>query len=334
MANVHGVVHRAKLHDKTSVPSHLAVPVVSGNGCRHFVWDPAPSRWLCTAVLAFGTGWAAGALLGRLRSPAVAMAGGAGRFDLRPHLNRPRLAPLYGRRAAGIARTKGRNDRRKTDLYSRFGKKIINAVKAGGPDERANTALRDLIAEAKAANVPLANITNAIAKGSQQETAEFREVVYEAYGKGGAGLMITALTDNVNRAFEKVAATINWSGLTIGKPGSVAFKFRRCAAIFIDTDITEDRLIEVALEAGVDDAELDETDDGDRIVLTEPKDCAALQAALGAAGVACSEARLLFRPLTPEACTAEDEAANRLAIDRLLALDDVDWVDHSMAPTP
>jgi YebC/PmpR family DNA-binding regulatory protein len=244
---------------------------------------------------------------------------------------RPRLGPLWGRRAAKIANTKNRSDLRRSKVYARFGKKIIMAVKAGGSaDESANLMLRDVIREARAANVPTTNIERAIKRASDSDTADFKESTFEAYGKGGAGIVITVLTDNNNRATSDVKSTITHSGLTFASPGSVMFNFKRLGALVCAQPVSEDTAIEAAMEAGVDDVEVKEGDGG-WLVLTDPKDLVPLKAALAAKGVECGEVKLVYHPTAAVECSDADAEFNEAAIERLEDLDDVDAVAHNMA---
>jgi YebC/PmpR family DNA-binding regulatory protein len=285
------------------------------------------------AIVAFFGGALAGRLWGRRDDVAAASVTGYkdGLFNDKLGHSHKRLEPLYGRRSAKIAATKGRADAKKAKLYARYGKKIIMAVKAGGPDEGANTTLRDVIKEAKDANVPIANIDRAIKRGSENDAADFKESLFEAYGKGGAGLMITVLSDNANRASSEVKSAINKSGLTVASPGSVAFNFERMGAIVCEEEVDEDLVLEAAMEADVDDAEVVQGDDGEWLVLTDPKQTTQLKAALMAQGVKCGESALIYHPNNYVELSEEDAEINDAAIERIEALDDVDSIAHNMA---
>eukprot|EP00668_Euglena_longa_P016648 GGOE01020936.1.p3 GENE.GGOE01020936.1~~GGOE01020936.1.p3 ORF type:complete len:223 (-),score=82.06 GGOE01020936.1:179-847(-) len=220
---------------------------------------------------------------------------------------------------------------RRTKLYARFGKRIIMAVKAGGStDPSFNRQLRDVIREAREANVPMANIDRAMKRGQDVNSEDFREGVFEAYGKGGAGIVITVLTDNTNRAANEVKATVGRAGLTNANPGSVTFHFKRVGAIVCPKQVSEDLAIEAAMEAEVDDVSVKEGGDGEWLVLTEPTSLMALKAALVCKAVECGETKLVFHPTTTVECSEEDFDFNMAVIEKLLDLDDVDAVHHNM----
>lgn len=253
-------------------------------------------------------------------------------FTLPPQPKGGRLEPLWGRRSAKIALTKGRSDMLKAKTYARFGKKIIMAVKAGGStDETANLQLREVVREAKQANVPNANIERAIKRGGDSSSADFKESVFEAYGKGGAGIMVTVLSDNANRASSDVKSTISRAGFTNASPGSVGFNFQRMGAIVCPKEVSEDVALEAAMEAGADDVIVKEGDeDGEWLVLTETQHLTALKTALISKGVECGETKLVFHPMNTVDCSEADEEFNLLAIHKIEDLDDVDSIAHNM----
>ncbi|CAN0013353.1 unnamed protein product, partial [Phaeothamnion confervicola] len=184
-----------------------------------------------------------------------------------------------GRRSEKIARTKGKEDLRRGKIFARCAKRIMMAVKAGGPDEHTNKALFDVLKEAKSYNVPKDNITRAIKRaveGSQQ--GDFKEAVYEAYGHGGVGLIITALTDNVNRANAEINAVLSKKDLKRASSGSVAFQFARRGRVEVKGgEVDEEAVIEAAITAGVDDVEVVEGDEpGTTWILTAPTELSLL----------------------------------------------------------
>mmetsp|Transcript_16409 Transcript_16409/g.24638 ORF Transcript_16409/g.24638 Transcript_16409/m.24638 type:complete len:357 (+) Transcript_16409:1160-2230(+) len=240
---------------------------------------------------------------------------------------------MMGRRAAKNAARKGKSDMAKAKLYARAGKKIVMAVKAGGPDQIANTQLAQIIRDAKSAGVPVANIERAVKAGSATETADFKESTFEAYGHGGAGLIVNVLTDNANRASADVQSTIRKRGLKLASPGSVLFNFERKGKITVKADtIDDDKLLEIAVEAEVDDYCSEPGDeDGTTTILTDLPGLSNMQDALSDAGFQVLDANLAYVPLTTvSSITDDDIQSNFAAIYALEALDDVDSVDHNM----
>lgn len=259
-------------------------------------------------------------------------AGSTGCGDL-PHRQRPRRAAvvMMGRRAAKIAAVKGRADMKRGKTFGRIGKKLIMAVKTGGPNEETNKLLADTIKEAKLNNVPKDNITRAIKKATDGSQGDFKEVVYEAYGHGGTGVVVTALTDNVNRAVADVKTVWKKHGFKQAASGSVLFQFAKKGRVEVKGQVDEEQVIEAAIETGVEEVEVVEGDDeGTSWVLTDPKDVSHLADGLLAAGIE-GESSLALVPLAVADVDDEAMELNLAAVDALLELEDVDSVEHNMA---
>ncbi|CAB1111008.1 unnamed protein product [Ectocarpus sp. CCAP 1310/34] len=238
---------------------------------------------------------------------------------------------MMGRRAAKIAKVKGREDAKRGKAFARIGKKIIMAVKAGGPNEDTNKQLADTIKEAKHNSVPKDNIARAIKRAVDGSQGDFKEVIYEAYGHGGTGMVVTALTDNVNRAIADVKAVWKKQGLKQAAQGSVLFQFEKRGRVEVQGEVDEEQVIEAAIESGVDDVEVVEGDhEGTSWILTSPKDLMTLTGALSEAGIT-GETGLALIP--SGLADVDDEAMelNLAAVEALLELEDVDTVDHNMA---
>lgn len=239
-----------------------------------------------------------------------------------------------GRAAAVRAATKGKNDLKKAKTNAAFGKKLIMAVKSGGsPDPSANRGLADVIKAAKAANVPVDNINRAIKKGSEGNVGDFSESTFEAYGLGGASMVINVLTDNGNRASADVKSTVNRRNGKIAEQGSVLFMYDRKGKIEVpDAVLDEEALLDVAIEANIEDFVLVEGDEeGSSVVLVEPSDCASMYDAVVGMGHAGAKMSLAYISKAPVECTEEDFDKNMEIIDALLELDDVDSVEHNMS---
>ena len=170
-----------------------------------------------------------------------------------------------------IKRKKEKTDNARAKVFTKIGREISVAVKAGGPDPAANSKLKDVIAKAKAANVPNDNIERIIKKAAGEGNADnYENIVYEGYGPSGIAVIIEALTDNRNRTAADVRHAFDKFGGNMGTTGCVSFMFSRQGVILIEKeDIDEDKLMEDALEAGASDF----LTDGDVYeIRTEPND--------------------------------------------------------------
>ena len=156
---------------------------------------------------------------------------------------------------ATIKHAKGIADAKRGKLFTKFIKEISIAARMGGGDPNSNPRLRTAIIKARASNMPKDNIERAIKKGTGElGGATFEELVYEGYGAGGVAVLVEVLTDNKNRAAADVRNIFNKSGGNLGVSGSVARMFQRKGTIEFDAEkVSEDELMEVALEAGADD---------------------------------------------------------------------------------
>lgn len=217
-----------------------------------------------------------------------------------------------------IKREKGAKDAKRGAVFTKIGNQIAIAAR-GGIDPVMNSALALAIEKAKAANMPQANIQRAIDRVADKNAAQLEEVVYEAYGPGGVGLIIEAATDNKNRTYPEVRTAITKNGGTPAEPGSVSFQFTRKGVIVV-AQTGEETLLTV-LDAGAEDAvEEDDT----MIVYVDQKDLARVRTALIDAGLTVKEAELQYVANTPVEI-AEKEVADKL-LKLLDAIDDLDDV--------
>lgn len=251
-----------------------------------------------------------------------------------------RMLPLQmGRAAAVRAATKAKTDSAKAKNNNRFAKKIIMVVKAGGPDPEQNRALAAVIANAKVSNVPNDVIKRNIDKASEKATADYKESVFEFVGRGGVGILVNVLTDNDNRAANDVNLVGKKKNLKPGTKGSVSFNFDRKSRLDVSPGLTEDLLMELCLNAGVDDYDfrsevdgnpLNPSEEGKTVVFVDMKDMAAIRDALSQAGFQ-SETSIAAVP-KDGAITVSDEDfdANLSAIEAFEELDDVDSVETNM----
>lgn len=241
-------------------------------------------------------------------------------------------ALFMGRAAAVRAATKGKSDAKKAKMNALFGKKIIMAVKAGGsPDPNANRMLGELIKQAKANSVPVDNINRAIKRASEANTGDFSESTFEAYGFGGASLVINVLSDNANRATADVKSTVGKRNGKMAESGSVLFMYDRKGKLEVDTVLDEEEVLEAAIEAGCEEMELLEGDaEGTSIVFSEPSETSMMFEAIKGLGHE-PKMSLCYVSKAPVECSDEDFEKNMDIVDALEELDDVDSVEHNMS---
>ncbi len=265
------------------------------------------------------------------------LASSASAFTIQPGTSaRTHMSPLFmGRAAAVRAATKGKTDAKKAKTNALFGKKIIMAVKQGGPDPNANRALGELVKAAKANSVPVDNINRAIKKASESNTANFSESTFEAYGFGGASMVINVLTDNDNRANADVRAAVGKNNGKMAEQGSVLFMYDRKGKLEVPSELDEEKLLEAAIESDVEDFELilEETEDGTTsIVYVEPKDTSSMFEAIKGMGFEEGvKMDLNYVSKAPVEVSDDDFESNMKIIDALEDLDDVDSVEHNMS---
>ena len=196
---------------------------------------------------------------------------------------------------ANIAHKKGLIDAKRGKLWSKLARGIIVAAKEGGGDPAANLRLRYAITDAKASGMPKDTIERAVKKGTGElEGGNLEQALYEGYGPAGVAVLCEIYTDNRNRTAPEVRKIFELSGGKLGATGCVAWMFDRKGVAVISADkIDEDRLMELALEAGADDVR----QDGDQFeVVAEPDAFGAVCAALEAAGIETDSTRLTRIP--------------------------------------
>ena len=178
---------------------------------------------------------------------------------------------------------KEKTDAARAKVFTKIGKEMAIAVREGGPDPVSNSKLRDLIAKAKANNVPNDNIDRIIKKASGADSVAYEKVTYEGYGIGGVAVIVEAMTDNRNRTGGDVRHFFDKFGGNLGQTGCVSYLFADKGTIIIENDgkADEDAVMEAALEAGAED--FDVTDEAFEIT-TAPDDLTAVTEALSAKG--------------------------------------------------
>ena len=232
---------------------------------------------------------------------------------------------------ANIKHKKEKNDAAKGKMFTIIGKEIAVAVKEGGADPDNNSKLRDVIAKAKANNMPNDTIERGINKAAGNVNAvNYESVTYEGYGPNGTAIIVDALTDNKNRTAANVRNAFTKGGGNVGTQGCVSFMFDKKGQIIIDKeecDMEADELMMIALDAGAEDFS-DEEECYE--VLTQPEEFSAVREALEAAGVKMTEAEVTMIPQNYVTLTDEEsiKKMNRI-IDLLDEDDDVQEVFHN-----
>ncbi|GGY36242.1 YebC/PmpR family DNA-binding transcriptional regulator [Parvularcula lutaonensis] len=225
---------------------------------------------------------------------------------------------------ANIQHRKGRQDAKRSKLFSRLSKEITVAAKMGAPDPAFNPRLRLAIANAKGQSMPKDNIERAIKKGSSGEGDDYEEIRYEGFGPEGVGIIIEALTDNRNRTASEVRSTFTKNGGNLGETGSVSFGFDRVGLIEYKAEIgSEDDVLEAAIEAGAEDVV---SNDETHTIYTAADDFAEVQKALEERYGEPDTARLSWRPQNMIEVSSEKAETVVKLVDALDDLDDVQMV--------
>ena len=226
---------------------------------------------------------------------------------------------------ANIKHRKAATDAKRGKIFSRLIREITVAARLGGGDAAANPRLRLAVDKATDNNMPKDTIERAIRRGAGAlEGANYEEVRYEGYGINGAAVIVDCMTDNRTRTVADVRHAFSKHGGNLGTDGSVAFLFRHCGQIVFAPGTDQDRLLEVALDAGADD--VIDNDDGSIEVITAPQDFVAVKEALAKAGFKPELAELTMKPTTEVPLAGEDAARMQKLLDAFEALDDVQEV--------
>lgn len=227
---------------------------------------------------------------------------------------------------ANIQHRKGRQDAKRSNLWTKLVREIIVAARVGGGgDPDMNSRLRLAVLKAREGNVPKDTINNAILKGTGQlEGVSYEEVRYEGYGIGGASLIIDCTTDNRTRTVADVRHILSKHGGNLGTEGSVSFQFKHCGEFLFAPGTDEDKVMETALEAGADDVMTAE--DGSIEVVCDPAAFDAVAKAFETAGLTPVASDVTMKPLNEVELKGEDAEKMRRLIDALEDLDDVSHV--------
>ena len=229
---------------------------------------------------------------------------------------------------ANIQHRKGRQDEKRGRIWTRIIREIMVAARQGGGDPAANPRLRLAVDKAKAVNLPADTVKRNIDKATGNlEGVNYEEIRYEGYGIAGAAIIVDCMTDNRVRTVAEVRHAFSKYGGNLGTEGSVAFQFKHCGQFVFAPGTSEDRVMEVALEAGAED--VISGDDGSIEVLTAPADFEAVKNALEAAGLKPEIAEVTMRAENPVELAGDDAAKMQKLLDVIEDLDDVQDVFHN-----
>ncbi|MBQ4119510.1 MAG: YebC/PmpR family DNA-binding transcriptional regulator [Clostridia bacterium] len=230
---------------------------------------------------------------------------------------------------SNIKRKKEKTDAAKAKVFTKIGREIAVVVKQGGANPNENSKLKDVIAKAKAANVPNDNIERIIKKAAGEgDNTSYEELIYEGYGPCGVAVVVETLTDNRNRTAGEMRHYFDKCGGNLGQSGSVMFMFDRKGMIVIEGEgLNEDTVMEDALEAGAEDFEFD----GEIFeISTEPNDLGAVRDALEGKGYKFLSAEVAYVPQTMSSIDDSDLVVKmEKLIDMLEENDDVQAVWHN-----
>ncbi len=229
---------------------------------------------------------------------------------------------------ANIQHRKGRQDEKRGKVWTRVIREIMVAARQGGGDVKDNPRLRLAVEKAKAANMPSDTIKKNIDKATGNlEGVHYEEIRYEGYGIGGAAVIIDCMTDNKVRTVAEVRHAFSKYGGNLGTEGSVAFQFKHVGQMLFAPGTNEDKVMEVALEAGADDVVTH--DDGSLEVLSSPPEFEAVKAALETAGLKPEMAEVTMRAENTIELAGEDAERMQKLLDVLEDLDDAQEVFHN-----
>lgn len=229
-----------------------------------------------------------------------------------------------------IQARKSKVDAARGKIFTKLGRELLVAVKAGGPDPESNAKLKDVVAKCKAANMPNDTISKAIKKASGEgNSANYEEITYEGYGPNGVAVIVEASTDNKNRTAADVRHVFDKAGGNLGTSGCVSYMFNKKGVIVIEkasTDMDEDDLMMLALDAGAEDFQASEEI---YEITTEPSDFSGVREKLEEAGLTFLEAEVQMVPSTTVELDEKGQEKMERLIDRLDELDDVMNVYHN-----
>jgi YebC/PmpR family DNA-binding regulatory protein len=229
---------------------------------------------------------------------------------------------------ANIQHRKGRQDEKRGKVWTRVIREIMVAARQGGGDIKDNPRLRLAVEKAKAANMPADTVKKNIDKATGQlEGVNYEEIRYEGYGIGGAAVIVDCMTDNRVRTVAEVRHAFSKYGGNLGTDGSVSFQFKHCGQFIFAPGTSEDKVMEVALDAGAEDVVTG--DDGAIEVLCAPPDFEPVKLALESAGLKPELLEVTMRAENTVPLSGDDAQRMQKLLDVIEDLDDVQAVYHN-----
>lgn len=229
-----------------------------------------------------------------------------------------------------IKNVKEKNDQQNAKVFTKIGREIAVAVKLGGSDPNANTQLKNIIAKAKAVNMPNDNINRSIKRASGElSNVNYESMTYEGYGVCGSAVIVYALTDNKNRTASDVRHIFDKFGGSLGSNGCVSYLFTRKGVIYVQKGIgiSDDDIMMYALESGAEDVVIE---DDVYEIYTTPDDFESVKESLTASGVTIADSMLDMIPSNYVTLDSEKETTFQKMIDALEDNDDVQEVYHNV----
>ncbi len=225
---------------------------------------------------------------------------------------------------------KEKNDQQNAKMYTKIGREIAVAVKLGGADPNSNSQLKNIIAKAKAINMPNDNINRSIKKASGElNTVNYESMTYEGYGVGGSAVIVYALTDNKNRTASDVRHTFDKFGGSLGNTGCVSYLFNKKGIIYVQkgNGVSDDDMMMIALEAGAEDLSID-----DEVfeIYTTPEDFEQVKENLGKSSIVIADSSIGLIPTNYVELPEDKESTFIKMIDALEDSDDVQEVYHNV----
>ena len=226
-----------------------------------------------------------------------------------------------------IQAKKGKADAARGKLFTKIGRELAVAAK-GNPNPATNSKLADVIAKAKANNMPNDNIERSIKKAAGElGDKEYKELTYEGYGAGGAAVIVTTLTDNINRTASDVRSIMSKCGGSLGTTGSVSYMFETKGLIVVEKTLSEDEIMDMALEGGADDVV---TQEDVYEIYTSPADFSAVRKFLEEKGLEFLQAEITMLPQNKIVLDGEKLDLFKKMLDKLEENDDVQDVYHNV----
>lgn len=230
-----------------------------------------------------------------------------------------------------IKNKKAKGDAARSKIFTKIGREIAVAVKAGGPDVNSNSKLYDIVQKAKANNMPNDNITRSIKKASGELSAvDYIEIVYEGYGIGGSAVIVECLTDNKNRTAGDVRCAFDKNGGSLGQTNCVSYMFDRRGIVIAENTVglDDDSAFELAIEAGADDVSVE---DGMVEMTCDTTMLGAVRDAVVAKGLNLVSAEMSWLPQTMVTLEGDNLVKFQRMLDTLEDNDDVQEVYHNVA---